>query len=322
MVTLLDYASVDRMRRYLSNYVPYPHTQSTRARGRAEFDMAYERPVSGRPPRPMRHTINTAYGLASCDRASRESNRALVVRRSCGDQIDVKVYREPLQDLGKIMATATATKRKLVLKMSVSLDGFVCGPNGEADWIFRTQGDDSTAMVVDTLRNAGVHIMGSRSYYDMAAFWPFSDMPFAAPMNDIPKVIFSRTGLKDAARVKTTRALADAKAHRMGEQPGVTPTAAVLKSWAEPTVASGDLAEEILRLKAQQGNFILAHGGARFARSLVATGLIDEYRLGIHPVVLGQGQPLFSGLRSPVDLRLISWISYAAGVVGAVYQPA
>ena len=73
------------------------------------------------------------------------------------------------------MATATATKRKLVLKMSVSVDGFVAGPNGEVDWIFRTQGDDSTEWVVDTLRNAGVHIMGSRSYYDMAAFWPFSD---------------------------------------------------------------------------------------------------------------------------------------------------
>jgi dihydrofolate reductase len=220
------------------------------------------------------------------------------------------------------MATATATKRKLVLKMSVSLDGFVCGPNGEADWIFRTQADDSTEKVVETLRNAGVHIMGSRSYYDMAAFWPSSDMPFAAPMNDIPKVIFSRTGLKDRSQVETTRGLADTKAHHAGEEPGVTPTAAVLKSWAEPTVARGDLAEEILRLKEQPGNFILAHGGARFARSLVASGLVDEYRLGIHPVVLGQGQPLFSGLRSPLDLRLISSTSYSRGVVGAVYQPA
>jgi dihydrofolate reductase len=220
------------------------------------------------------------------------------------------------------MATATATKRKLVLKMSVSLDGFVCGPNGEADWIFRTQGDDSTEKVVETLRNAGVHIMGSRSYYDMAAFWPASDMPFAAPMNDIPKVIFSRTGLKDRSRVETTQGLADTKAHHAGEESGVTPTAAVLKSWAEPTVARGDLAEEILRLKEQPGNFILAHGGARFARSLVASGLVDEYRLGIHPVVLGQGQPLFSGLRSPVDLKLISSTSYSRGVVGAVYQPA
>lgn len=221
------------------------------------------------------------------------------------------------------MATSMATKRKLVLKMSVSLDGFVAGPNGEVDWIFRTSGgDDSTEWVLHTLREAGVHIMGSRSYYDMAAFWPFSDMPMAPPMNDIPKVIFSRKGLKDDTRAdQTTRAFAEAKA-RNAERHGVTPTAAVLQSWAEPTVAHGDLVEEILRLKEQPGNFILAHGGARFAQNLVASGLIDEYRLGIHPVVLGQGQPLFSGLRDPVDLRLVSITPFASGTVAAVYQPA
>jgi len=219
------------------------------------------------------------------------------------------------------MASSTATTRKLVLKMSVSLDGFVAGPNGEIDWIFRTSGgDDSTAWVLDTLSGAGVHIMGSRSYRDMAAFWPYSDMPIAAPMNDIPKVIFSRTGLKNA-QMDPTPALAEAKA-RNAQRHGVTPTAAVLQSWAEPTVARGDLAEEILRLKAQPGDCILAHGGARFAQSLVASGLIDEYRLGIHPVVLGQGQPLFSALRSPVDLRLVSMTPFASGAVAAVYQPA
>ena len=220
------------------------------------------------------------------------------------------------------MATPMATKRKLVLKMSVSLDGFVAGPDGEIDWIFRTSGGDSMEWVLDTLREAGVHIMGSRSYHDMAAFWPYSDMPLAPPMNEIPKVIFSRTGIRDGTRADwTSPALAEAKA-RNAERHGVTPTAAVLRSWAEPVVARGDLAEEILRLKEQPGNFILAHGGARFARSLVASGLIDEYRLGIHPVVLGRGQPLFSGLRSPVDLRLVSAINFESGVVGAVYQPA
>jgi dihydrofolate reductase len=221
------------------------------------------------------------------------------------------------------MATAAATKRKLVLKMSVSLDGFVAGPNGEIDWIFRTQGDDSTEWIVDTLRDAGVHIMGSRSYYDMAAFWPFSDSPIAPAMNNIPKVIFSRSGIKDGNVVaETTRALDDAKKDRAGQhRTGVTPTAAVLRSWTEPTVAGGDLAEEVVRLKQQPGKFILAHGGAGFARSLVASGLIDEYRLVIHPVALGQGQPLFSGLLSRVDLRLVSTTPFGSGVVAAVYQP-
>ncbi|WP_245747166.1 dihydrofolate reductase family protein [Frateuria terrea] len=171
------------------------------------------------------------------------------------------------------MATA---QRKLVLKMSVSLDGFVAGPEGEADWIFRSSGGaDSTGWLLDTLRGADVHIMGSRSYRDMAAFWPFSEMPIAAPMNDIPKVIFSRTGLGWAQENPVSRSLAEARV-RNAERLGVVPTAAVLESWAEPTVARGDLAEEIRRLKAQPGGYILAHGGARFARSLVASGLIDE----------------------------------------------
>jgi dihydrofolate reductase len=221
------------------------------------------------------------------------------------------------------MATSTATKRTLVLKMSVSLDGFVSGPNGEVDWIFRTMGGDSMEWTVNTLREAGAHMMGSRTYYDMAAFWPFSDTPLATPMNDIPKIIFSRKGIKDGTQVdRTTRALADAKADRIGERLSVTPTAAVLQFWAKPTVARGDLAEEVLRLKEQPGNFILAHGGARFAQSLVASALIDEYRLVIHPAVLGQGQPLFSGLRSPVDLRLVTATPFGSGVVAAVYQPA
>lgn len=221
------------------------------------------------------------------------------------------------------MATSTATKRKLVLKMSISLDGFVAGPNGEIDWIFRSSGgDDSTEWVLDTLRGAGVHIMGSHSYYDMAAFWPYSDMPVAPPMNDLPKVIFSRRGVKAGTSAeRTTAAFAEAKA-RNAERHGITPTAAVLKSWADPTVARGDLAEEILRLKEQPGHYILAHGGASFARSLIASGLVDEYRLAIHPVVLGRGQPLFSELHAPVALRLISATPFASGAMAAVYQPA
>jgi dihydrofolate reductase len=119
----------------------------------------------------------------------------------------------------------------------------------------------------------------------------------------------------------TTRALADAEKDR-GDWQGVTPIAVVLQSWAEPTVARGELAEEIARLKDQPGDFVLAHGGARFAQSLVASGLVDEYRLVIHPVALGRGQPLFCGLRSPVDLRLISATPFDTGVVGAVYKAA
>ena len=212
--------------------------------------------------------------------------------------------------------------RKLVLKMSISVDGFVAGPNGELDWIFRSSAPDSRASVINTLNEAGVHIMGSQSYGDMAAFWPYAETPMAAPMNDIPKVVFSKSGIKDGALGdRITKAFAEAKARR-AEQHGAAPTEAVLKSWTDPTVARGDLAEEIRRLKEQPGNFILAHGGARFAQSLVASGLIDEYRLAIHPILLGQGLPLFSAPHSPVDLKLISMTTYSTGIVGAIYTPA
>ena len=209
--------------------------------------------------------------------------------------------------------------RELVLGMSITLDGFVAEPNGEpeADWILR--GADSTAWIVERLRQAGAIAMGSRSYYTMAAFWPYADLPFAPPMNDTPKIVFSRGGLQADI---VTRALAEAQQDRGGERHRVTPTAAVLRSWAEPIVARGDLAEEVARLKAQPGAFINVLGGASLAQSLIAAGLVDEYRLIVHPVALGRGLPLFSALPQPLPLRLVSRVSFNSGAVGEVYRPA
>jgi len=203
--------------------------------------------------------------------------------------------------------------------MSISLDGFVAGPNGEGEGVFLTRGADSTEWLVDRLRQAGAIAMGSRSYYDMAAFWPYSDLPFAAPMNDKPKIVFSRNGIKVDV---VAGALADAKKNRSGDQQSVVPTEAVLRSWAEPTVAGGDLVEEVARLKEQPGNFINVLGGASLAQSLVASGLIDEYRLIRHPVALGRGLPLFSGLPRPLNLSLVSRVSFGSGAVGEVYRVA
>ncbi|HEV2623024.1 MAG TPA: dihydrofolate reductase family protein [Frateuria sp.] len=217
------------------------------------------------------------------------------------------------------MTRSNTPERKLVLKMSISLDGFVAGPHGELDWVFRSSSPDSRAWVLGTLREAGMHLIGSGSYREMAAFWPYSDTPFAEPMNAIPKLVFSRSGIEDGTRVDRT---ADADAALTGGRAGITPGAEALRSWAEPEVARGDLAEEVRRRKAQPGGLLLAHGGVRFARSLVASGLVDEYRLAIHPVVLGQGQPLFAGLSGPADLRLVSATPFGGGAVGAVYVPA
>lgn len=208
--------------------------------------------------------------------------------------------------------------RNLVLKMSITLDGFVAGPKGELDWIFRTMDETAAEWTVENVWQAGVHIMGSRTYYDMAAYWPYSTEVFAASMNEIPKVIFSRKGLAKGAKKKlTTKALKDASAQGTGK---TKPSDAILAGWTNPRVVTGDLAEGIAKLKKEPGKDIMAHGGAGFARSLVKLGLVDEYRLLVHPVALGKGLALFGALSKPRDLKLASAIPFGGGAVAHIYR--
>jgi dihydrofolate reductase len=87
--------------------------------------------------------------------------------------------------------------------------------------------------------------------------------------------------------------------------------------WGETTIATGDLAAAITRLKGERADgYLLAQGGTRFARSLVETGLIDEYRLVVHPVVLGAGERLFT---TPLTIDPISTIAFSRGAVAHVF---
>ena len=212
--------------------------------------------------------------------------------------------------------------RKLILKMSISADGFVGGLNGEIDWIFRSMDNSVAAWTVDLLWQAGVHIMGSRTFHDMASYWPASNEPFAAPMNEIPKVVFTRKGfIEPTSDELTTNALKDARMYSEGLF-NVSDTLSLhAHTWANAEVATGDLTNEIARLKQQEGKFILAHGGAGFAQSLVRLGLVDEYRLLIHPVILGKGLSLFSTATTPFDLKLESSITFKTGAIANVYIP-
>jgi len=212
--------------------------------------------------------------------------------------------------------------RKLILKMSISLDGFVSGPNGEIDWIFRSTDESASAWTVDILWQAGVHIMGSRTFHDMASYWPTSSEPFAAPMNEIPKVVFTKKGIVEPTSEElTTNALKDARINSEGLFNTSDTISLHASTWVHAKVATDELAVEISRLKQQEGKFILAHGGAGFAQSLVRSGLIDEYRLLIHPVILGKGLPLFSTLQIPLDLKLESSIPFKSGVIANIYIP-
>jgi len=194
--------------------------------------------------------------------------------------------------------------RKLIMKMSISVDGFVGGPNGENDWIFKSSDETSRTWVAGQIREAGLIIMGRKSFEAMAPYWPTATGPFAAPMNEIPKAVFTKKGFKGIDPAPNA------------EQ---SPAAA---SWAEARVFDGDLAEGIRQLKSEPGKPICAIGGAGFMRSLIATGLIDEYLLVTHPVVLGEGLAIFNGVVRPLDLKLVDVKAFPGGIVAHTYRPA
>ena len=134
--------------------------------------------------------------------------------------------------------------RELILKMSISIDGFVAAPDGGLRWVFDTD-HEAKSWTVETVWNASLHIMGSRTFRDMAAYWPTSTEVFAPPMNQIPKAVFSRQGLAALNAANTTAALRDARANAGTGQAEQLQLGA--ESWAQAYVAAGDLADEITR---------------------------------------------------------------------------
>jgi dihydrofolate reductase len=187
--------------------------------------------------------------------------------------------------------------RRVILKMSMSLDGYVAGPEGELDWMMRTRSPEGIDWVERTLGQAGAHLMGRRTYASMVSYWPTSTDRLAAPMNAVPKIVFSRSG-----------------------RLALEPTAAPAPGWDNTRVLGTDLAADIAVLKAESGKDLVAHGGASLAQALVRLGLVDEYRLVVHPVVLGSGLALFDGA-APFDLTLIEATSFPIGTQGLIYRP-
>jgi len=200
--------------------------------------------------------------------------------------------------------------RELILKMSISIDGFVSDMDGTNKWMFGAD-QEAKNWSVETLWDAGLHIMGSRTFRSMAGWWPTSTDMFAPPMNQIPKAVFSR---------QRPATLDEVRPHVGSRQSGERQSGA--ESWAEAYVANGDLTEEISRLKAQDGKPIIAHGGVSFARSLIARGLIDRYVLLVCPVVLGKGLSLFSELDAPMRLKLASSKAFPGSAVAQIYYAA
>jgi dihydrofolate reductase len=186
--------------------------------------------------------------------------------------------------------------RKLTLWMQMSLDGFTQGPHGEFDW--PTMDPELHGYFVEELRGVGGFLYGRRVYEMMAAYWPTADtdpastahqVAYAKIWKPMPKVVFSRS-LEGA-------------------------------DWNTRIVAD-DLAGEVTRLKQQPGGDLVLFGGAETAGGFIRQDLIDEYRLYVHPVVLGGGTPLFPASDKRHGLRLVRSRTFDSAVVQLHYARA
>lgn len=178
--------------------------------------------------------------------------------------------------------------RSVTYSMNVSLDGYIVDPDGGIDW---TVPDDNVFRFwIDEIRDVGVHLLGRRLYETML-YWETADQEralddaereWAALWNPLPKVVFSTTlsSVRGNARL-----------------------------------ASGGLAEEIGRLRAEPGPGDIAIGGATLAAEAAAAGLIDEYRTVVYPVLVGGGIPFFPRHERRVDLELVETRTFDSGVV-------
>ncbi|GAA1415341.1 dihydrofolate reductase family protein [Streptomyces thermospinosisporus] len=183
--------------------------------------------------------------------------------------------------------------RSVTYSMSMSLDGYIAGPDGGFDW--GEPDDEIFRFWIDEIRGVGVHLLGRRLYetmlyWETAAQDPSLDQAqreWISLWNPLPKVVFSRT-------------LTEVRGHAR--------------------LASGSVAEEIERLRAEPGEGEIAIGGATLAAEAAKAGLIDEYRTMVHPVLVGGGTPFFPRHERQVDLELVESRTFASRVVYLHYR--
>lgn len=177
--------------------------------------------------------------------------------------------------------------RDLICWDVVSVDGFFEGPDHDISWF--PFDDELEEYILDTQRSAGTLLFGRVTYEMMAAYWPAATGPIAEFMNTVPKVVVSRT-LSEV-------------------------------DWHPTTIIRDDVADRIAKLKQEPGQPIFVFGSADLTDSLLAYGLVDELRIGVSPILLGDGVPMFrrGGGRRP--LRLTWSRTFGSGLVVLHYRP-
>lgn len=182
---------------------------------------------------------------------------------------------------------------KLMLSISTTLDGYITDTNGGMDWI--AQGDERATYMLELIRNADTLMLGRKTYQMFASYFPNAPKNPKAPtvdkiigelFNAMKKVVFSKSLDKS--------------------------------DWQGTTILRDIVPEEIQKLKEESKKGIRLDGSASIVQQLTKLGLIDEYHLLVHPVVLGSGKPLF---KERVALELIYSKQFKSGVIMATYQP-
>lgn len=176
--------------------------------------------------------------------------------------------------------------RDLILWDMVSLDGHFEAPEGDLDWF--AVDDELERYILDSQSAVGTVLFGRRTYLGMKGYWETAEGTIAEFMNAVPKVVFS-----------TTLEQAD---------------------WHNTRLVRQDAPAEVERLKAEAGDPIFAFGSADFSATLIRHDLVDEYRIGINPVLLGAGTPLFKGGHDRRPLRLVECNQLKSGLVILHYR--
>jgi dihydrofolate reductase len=183
--------------------------------------------------------------------------------------------------------------------MNVTLDGYMSGRNCELDWHFNYWNEEMADHACHQLAKIDTILLGRVTYTAMAQYWPYQafnlsfpreHIAFADMMNSHLKIVFSKT-------LQRT-------------------------SWNNSRLVKKDFRTEISRLKKQEGKDIIIYGSGKLVASLMEAGLIDEYELWVHPVLLGEGKALFTGLHNMHTLKLLNTTPFGSGVVILSYGAA
>lgn len=180
--------------------------------------------------------------------------------------------------------------RKVIVSVFVSLDGYISDNKGDTNWFMNN--DAINAYSLNILNATDTMLLGRKTYELFRGYWTTANEPGSKELNTMEKVVFSRT--LDSVD--------------WGD-------------WGNARLVKDDIAGEVKRLKALPGKDMVIFAGASIISTFRKLKLIDEYRLLLHPVVLGGGLPLFEREDERMNLKLLHAAPLADGVVLLTYQP-